>query len=101
MITAQALLDTIASNKAQLRKFGVTRMGVFGSAVRGEATERSDIDILVEFDPLQHTYRNYYGTATYLEEVLKRPVDLVTSGSISPYLKPYIEKEVQYVQITH
>lgn len=101
MLTAQNLLDTLASQQDALRKFGVTKIGVFGSAIRGESTEKSDIDILVEFDPSQHTYRNYYETATYLEDVFKRPVDLVTSGSISPYLKPYIEKEIQYVQIAH
>lgn len=101
MLTAQTLLDTLASQKDALQKFGVTRMGVFGSTIRGESTEKSDIDLLVEFEPSSHTYRNYYGTATYLENLFKRPVDLVTSNSISPYIKPYIEKEIQYVQIAN
>lgn len=101
MVTAQTLLVQLASHKDALQKFGVNRIGIFGSVARGEATEKSDIDLLVEFDPAKKTYRNYVGTATFIEELLGRSVDLVTPQALSPYIKPHVLKDIRYVEITH
>ena len=101
MVTAQTLLTQLSSQKDALQKFGVNRIGVFGSVARGEATDKSDVDLLVEFDPAKKTYRNYLGTATFIEELLGRSVDLVTPQALSPYIKPHILKDVRYVEIAH
>ena len=82
-------------NRKALRKYGVKRIGLFGSSVRGTATAVSDIDFLVELE--RPTFDDYMGLAVFLEDLFKKDVDLVTSTSIKPRYKPYIEKEVEYV----
>jgi len=74
--------------------FGVERIGVFGSVAREDMTPMSDIDILVEFAGGQATFRNFMDLIQYLESLFGRKVDLVTTGGIDPYLRPYIEDEV-------
>lgn len=98
---AQSTLQTIGEHKAELHSLGVVRVGVFGSVARGKASANSDVDVMVDFVPNKKTYRNFFGTATLLESILQSPVDVITPASVSPYLKPYIEKDIQYVQISH
>lgn len=74
--------------------FGVKEIGIFGSVARGEETDASDIDILVEFGRGHATFRNFMDLIQYLEDLFGRKVDLVTTGGIDPYLRPYIEEEV-------
>lgn len=74
--------------------FGVKQIGIFGSVARGEETDASDIDILVEFARGYATFRNFMDLIQYLEDLFGRKVDLVTTGGIDPYLRPYIESEV-------
>jgi len=73
-------------------EFHVKRIGLFGSYVRHEENEESDIDILVEFE--EPTLHNFMGLIYYLEKLFSRKVDLVTQKSLSPYLRPIVEKEV-------
>jgi len=56
------------------------------------------VDILVEFFPAEKTFRNYVGLVYLLEDLLQREVELVTPEGLSPYLKPYISKDVRYVE---
>ena len=77
-------------------RFGVTLLALFGSVVRDVAHENSDVDILVAFDG-PATSDSYFGVQFYLEDLLGRPVDLVTTKALRPELKPYIEKEALYV----
>lgn len=61
----------IKNHKDELReKYGVRRIGIFGSIVRGEAREDSDVDILVEFEAGKATFDNFLGLVEYLERVL-------------------------------
>lgn len=83
-----------------MQAFGVARIGLFGSAVRGESTAKSDIDLLVEFLPGKKTYKNFFASSEYLEKVFDRPVDLVTPQALSPYMKSRIDSEISYVQIS-
>ena len=75
-----------------LRKEGATRAALFGSAARGEATEDSDIDILVDL-PRGKTLFDLAGLKIELEKTLERDVDLITYNSIHPLLKSYILKD--------
>jgi predicted nucleotidyltransferase len=59
----------------------------------------SDIDVLVEFEPGQKTFDNFMRLVFLLEDLLQRPVEVVTAESLSPYLRPYIMKEVEYVPL--
>jgi len=77
--------------------FGVKRLGLFGSFVRNEQTEKSDIDFWIEFVPQQKTYRNLLDLGDFLEKIFERKVELVTPESLSPTLKREILKEMRYV----
>ena len=87
--------QTLVANRKTLRKYGVKRIGLFGSYARGSATAASDIDFLVELERL--TFRDYMGLALFLEDLFEKDVDLLTPTSIKPGFKPYIEKEIEYV----
>ena len=93
------MLNIIGNHQKEIRDLGVRRYGLFGSFVRGQTTEQSDIDILVEFEPGQKTFDNFMKLAFFLEELLGREVDLVTAESLSPYIGPHILKEVEYASI--
>ena len=79
---------------------GVKSIGLFGSFVRGDSSSQSDIDILIEFDSDRITYDNFIDTCFFLDELFNRRVEVVTADSISPYIKPYIMKEVEYVPLS-
>ncbi len=75
-------------------KFNVEKIGIFGSYARGEEAEGSDIDILVEFSkPIGW---EFIDLKEYLETILGREVDLVTTGALKPQIKEQILKEVVY-----
>jgi len=77
-----------------VRKYEVQKAALFGSFVRGEQKEDSDIDILVEFkDTENKTLLDLVGLELELQEVLNRKVDVLTYRSIHPLLKDYILKE--------
>ena len=78
------------------KKFGVKKIGVFGSTVTGGAYERSDIDILVEFSKSVDFFE-FLDLQYYLEELFNRKVDLVTPDALKPFMKNRILKEVVYV----
>ncbi|MCK4600462.1 nucleotidyltransferase family protein [Candidatus Bipolaricaulota bacterium] len=75
---------------------GVKSLALFGSLARGDAGPESDVDILVEFQG-PSTFDRYMDLKFFLEELLNRPVDLVTRKALKPRLRPYVEKEAIYV----
>jgi len=97
--TKQDVLDVLYRNKSQLRAFGVRRIGLFGSFVRGEQRPDSDIDFLVEFEPGRKTFDSFMELSFLLEKALKHRIELVTVESLSPYIGPHILKEVEYVAL--
>jgi predicted nucleotidyltransferase len=75
-----------------LKHAGVTKSALFGSYVRGEATENSDVDILIDF-PKEKSLFDFIGLKLHLEEALQLKVDLVEYNTIKPRLKQYILSE--------
>ena len=75
-----------------LKEEGATRAALFGSVVRGEAKEDSDIDILVDL-PRGKTLFDLAGIKIRLEESLGREVDVITYNSIDPLIRDYILKD--------
>lgn len=73
-------------------RFGVERLALFGSMVRGTGTASSDVDVLVAFDG-PATSARYFGVQFFLEDLLGRPVDLVTERALRPELRSAIERE--------
>ena len=93
----EKILNSLKGHKKELQKrFGVRKMALFGSTAKNTATEDSDIDILVSFDG-PATSKRYFGVQFYLEDMLGRPVDLVTDKALRPELRPYVEKESIHV----
>ena len=96
MNRSQALY-LLAEHKPLLAtRFGVARLALFGSAVRDDARDDSDVDILVAFDG-PATSARYFGVQFYLEDLFGRPIDLVTENALRPELRPFIEREAVHV----
>lgn len=93
----QEVLQFLEAHKREIvERFGVKHLALFGSTVRDEAREDSDVDVLVEFEGGE-TYRNYFDLLFFLEDQLHCPIDLVCADAVRPQIKPYIEKEALYV----
>lgn len=75
-----------------LKKYGVTRAGIFGSTVKGKQTEDSDVDILVEINR-RMSLLEFAGLKVELEEVLGRKVDLGEYSAIKPIIREEILSE--------
>jgi len=91
------VFELIAEKMQEIRNnFGVKRLGIFGSFSRGEATDFSDVDILVEFEKGEKSFDNFMNLKFYLEDLLGREIDLVTTDALRPELKDEILKEVLY-----
>ena len=75
-----------------LQRYGVTKTGLFGSCVRGEMREDSDVDMLVEIEK-DISLLDFVGLRIEIEEALGRKVDLVEYDTIKPLLKERILKE--------
>ena len=73
-------------------RFGVLELALFGSTIRDEARPDSDVDILVSFDRPTDP-ECYFGVQFYIEDLLGRPVDLVTDKALRTELRPYVEAE--------
>ena len=90
------VLDVLRTHKPVLvKRFGVTDLALFGSVVRNQAGE--DSDILVRFSG-PATAKAYFGVQFYLEDLLGRPVDLVTDKALRDELRPSVEQEAIHVQ---
>ena len=93
MKNREQTLQILSKAKPELaRRFGVTRLALFGSTARDEAQPGSDVDIIVSFDG-PATSERFFGVQFYLENELGCAVDLVTEKAMRPELRPYIERE--------
>lgn len=95
----EEVLAVLQQHCAVIRSYGVQQYGLFGSFVRDESGNNSDVDILVDFEPGKKNFDNFINLAFFLEEILGRKVDLITRESLSPYLGPRILQEVEYVSL--
>jgi uncharacterized protein len=94
--TKEDIFILLAENQAQIKALGVKRLGLFGSFLGGKQTVESDIDFLVEFESTRKTFDNFIQLTFLLEDLFQRRVELVTTDALSPYIGPYILKEVEY-----
>lgn len=90
----QFILTQLTGRMKEIRqRFSVRRLSVFGSVVRGEASEGSDVDVLVVFDR-KATFDLFMDLKFYLEELLGTGVDLVTDKALRPQIRRTIEQEM-------
>ena len=98
MTTKDYILTTIQTHKPMLFKLGIRDIGLFGSYVRGEQSAKSDIDILIDFEPDKENYDNYMAVYDIIEQLFKNErIEIITKNGLSPYIGPKILNEVVYV----
>jgi predicted nucleotidyltransferase len=86
MIAQQGVIQQFFTNQPVLRAY------LFGSKARGENRPDSDIDILVELDERVDIFQ-FADMKIQLESLLEQEVDLVSTGGLSPYIQPYIDRD--------
>ncbi len=91
-MNAKEVVEKIKANRDSIKKYGVKRLGLFGSYSRGDANPKSDLDFVVEFE--HKSFDAYMGLKQYLEELFNITVDLVLIDSIKPRLRSQILKEI-------
>lgn len=79
-----------------LKRQGVTKAALFGSAARGEMKKRSDVDILVKLEKGKSLF-DFVGLKLELEDKLRKKVDLVMYGAIKPRLKDIILRDEKII----
>lgn len=95
-INKEFILTALTAHQQKLQKFGVQQVGLFGSFVRNEATDESDIDLLIDIAKEKKTLKNLVDLGDFLETLFQRKVEIVTPQSLSKYIGPFILKEVEY-----
>jgi uncharacterized protein len=75
-----------------VKNYGITSLALFGSVARDEATDTSDVDVLVDFGA-PPTFDQYMGLKIFLEDLLQCQVDVVTRRALKERIRPYVEKE--------
>jgi len=92
--TLDCVLKTLRSHEDELRRLGVSHAAVFGSVARGEATEASDVDVLVELDDRRPMgIFEYARLKLYINEVLDGAGDVVNRRTIKPLLRDSILRD--------
>jgi len=93
----EEIVTFLKEHKSEIQeKFGATRIGLAGSYARGDATEDSDIDIVVELQS-DNKFRSFFYLLYYLQDVFGKRVDLVTESSLKPLVRKAILKDILYV----
>ncbi len=97
MTSREQVINTLQAHKAELSgTYGVHSLALFGSLARDEATDQSDVDLLVEFDRAV----GYFGLVAlqdHLADLLRRPVDLGTLASLKPRIRRQVEQDLIHV----
>jgi len=98
--TKDQVVSLLQENKNEFKKFGVKRLGIFGSFAQNSPGDKSDLDLLVEFDDGQKNYKNFMSTVGTAERLFEREIDLVTPEGLSSHIAPNIKNNIHYVQIS-
>jgi predicted nucleotidyltransferase len=97
-LNKQIIICELKQHKASMEKFGVSKMGLFGSYVRDEQREDSDIDILIQLKEDKSTLDNFLNVCWLLEKLFPgKRVEVATQSGLNKRLQPFILSEVEYV----
>ncbi len=98
MTTKENIIEMLKKHKPEFSKFGIRNVGLFGSYLRNEQSENSDIDLLIDFEPEKENFDNYMAVYDLIEDIFKHEkIEVITKNGLSPYIGPKIIKEVMYV----
>ena len=92
-LTRDEAIRRLKASESEIRLLGVERLALFGSVLRDEARADSDVDVLVGFVPGAKSFDHLLALSDLLEERLGRPVEVVTTEALSPFLGPRILAE--------
>lgn len=97
-MTKIEILEYLQQNKSEFHsRYGVTKIGLFGSYARDQNNEESDIDIAVEFLKERKNLHTFLNLKREIETLLGKKVDLGIESALKPIVKKYVEKEIIYV----
>ena len=89
----ETALGILVAHRQELReRFGVKSLRLFGSVARDEASEQSDVDVLVDFDETPSLF-GFLRLQGYLRDLLGAKVDLITETGLKDRVRPYVEKD--------
>ena len=98
MTTKENIIQILKHSKSNLSKLGIRNIGFFGSYLRNEQSDKSDIDLLIDFNPGMKTFDNYMAICDEVEQLFKNEkIEIVTVNGLSKYIGPKILNEVLYV----
>ncbi len=91
------LIKVFQKHQHELERIGIKKLGLFGSFVRNEMNDNSDVDVFVDFHSGKKTYDNLFELHELLEKITGRKVEVVTPKALSPFIGPHILKTVEYI----
>jgi hypothetical protein len=92
-LSRERVIHLLREHRADIDRFGVRSIDLFGSVARDEAAVGSDLDVLVDFGGAL-TFDNYMGLKFFLEDLLSATVDVVTPGTLHPRIERTVMKEL-------
>ncbi|MBF0557661.1 MAG: nucleotidyltransferase domain-containing protein [Nitrospirae bacterium] len=96
-LSTDEIISYLKQNKALLNeRFGVTRIGIFGSFARGEQLVTSDIDMVVEIEKARKNIHSFLRLKRFLEQEMSREIDLGFEHSIKAAIKEKVIKQIIY-----
>jgi len=93
VLTKHEILDAIRKHRDILLKYKVREIGLFGSFVRGEQEDRSDIDLIVDFE--EPSIENFIGLSSFLENLFGKKVEILTPAGVESIRINHIKEEIK------
>ena len=100
-LTEKLVIEILKEHRDNLKKYGVRKIGLFGSFVKGEATRKSDIDMVVDFDPsffgkdFKGLFDAYTNVSSFLEKLFGRKVEILTPVNIETMRIKEVAEEIK------
>ena len=97
MTTKENILSILKNHKYELSKLGVLNVGLFGSYLHDTQSSKSDIDLLIDFEPEKETFDNYMAVYDIFENLFENEkIEIVTKNGLSKHIGPKILNDVVY-----
>ncbi|MCY7411002.1 MAG: nucleotidyltransferase domain-containing protein [Chitinophagales bacterium] len=97
-LNKQIIIGKLKQNKATIENFGVSKVGLFGSYVRNEQRDDSDIDILIQLQEDKSTLDNFLNVCWLLDKMFPgKKVEVATQNGLNKRLRSFVLNEVEYV----
>lgn len=97
IMTLDDLKNIISAHRQELlEKYYIKSIGVFGSYARGEQTEESDVDLLVEFNT-EIDFFLIFDLEEYISKLLNKKVEVFTENTLKPFVLPYVKNDFKKV----